>query len=522
MTSLLRLTELYGDKYERVLPTLHLGEKTITSSDINDAFIRTLPTFATTNKSWILERDGIMDEDFNFIVSGIPMSKTLIQVEFIQVMPIKRVNFFNHNVEKKLVPRMLINVQDHEIIPGTCVFINTGYVIKSASMDQRDFVILPNIVCKDASGKNCKIIPNVHARDEDDCGLFTVSFTLLAGVPAKIQVVFNCFVVAKIADNCIELCNKEPNNEIFKPKDMKDGRAVKNLKIKTHYGSMRRDDDDDSFVEFRTFNHLVSPPVTWPHQTLRVHKYAVITSRRREWSHEDLITLAGTAVDSVNDRLPRIFVRDGTMLNKNTHCITLLESKAVLHSKIGAVNDFRGLSLINGAFSFLDVDFGKIQKRIKIMNDQTDKLYIHKKIVASMCGNVKDSEFGDNVRACNLLRVYDVTQNLSDFDEKIDEINDRILDDAELLRALNVKVTKETKTASSMLQDAMYWLISKFMTGSLSESGIAELRSKLPTIDRPNKRKITTTDDNAVAAAADDDDDASMKKNNCDVKKLKN
>lgn len=501
MSSLLRLCDLYGGVGNTIAtnPSIKLADRTITSLDINEAFVKLLPEFATTNKTWILDRDDALTRDFNFIVTGVQQCSAKIppiKAAFTQVVAYDHVKFFNHDTARKFVPRMLINVQNREIIPGHCVFINTGYTIKTASSCQQqvDFILLPNIVCKDATGKNCKIIPNIYARDEDDCGLFTVSFTLIEGVPAKIQVVFNCYLVGKIADNCVELHAREPNNEIFKPKDMREGRATKNLKIKTHFESMDRKGD---YVEFKTYNHLVSPPITWPNQTLRVHKkIAVITSRRREWSQEPLITVSGVCVDAKNDRKPIVFTRDNMIPSKNTHCVTIIDSKATLHSHVADVNNYHGLSLINGAFtSCLGSDFAKIQKRIKVMNDHANKLDIHRRIVARMCGE----NDVDSIKTRNMWNVYDAAQSLDAITLDDPKLTTSLMTEEELFKALTLKITKETTTISSALMYSMYWLTATFLTSELSSESLAELSAKVSVNTTAKKNKHEKTDESCAA-----------------------
>lgn len=485
MASLLRLTELYGDKYDRLKPTIFLGEKAITSVDINEAFIKTLPEFQTIDKKWILDKPNILNEDFNFSITGVPNCGEKIKpinAEFIRVIPYEHVKFYNHDTARKLVPRMLINVQNRDIDAGHCVFINTGYAIKFTSSsinNQREFILIPNIVCKDANNKNCKIIPNIYARDEDDCGLFTVSFTLLEGVPSKIQIVFNCYLVGKIVDNCVELHEREPNNDVFKPKDMKTGRTTKNLKIKTHFYSMTRSNNND-YVEFQTYNHLVSPPITWSKQKLRIHKTAVITSRRREWLQADLLTLSGVCVDATNDRVPKVFTReDNHIPNKNTHCVTIIESKAIFHSKNSGVNDYRGLSLINGAFININDNYVKIQKHIKIMNSIIDKFFVYKTIISSMCSGLTHETFGSNVKACNLFRIFDASGSLNMIDEE--KLTKSLMTDEEIFDELKIQVVKTTSTLSSTLLNSMYWLTSTFLTNHLSTEELEVLRNKMPT-----------------------------------------
>lgn len=484
MASLLRLCDLYGSgdptNILATSPSIRLADRKITSLDINESFVKILPEFAITDKTWILERNDLLTRDFNFIVTGVPNCNSKmppIEAEFTRVIAHDHVKFFNHDVARKLVPRMLINVQNREILPGRCVFINTGYTIRTSSSvaEQSDYILVPNIVCKDVDGKNCKIIPNIHARDVDDCGLFTVSFTLLEGVPAKIQVVFNCYIVGKIADNCVELHAREPNNEIFKPKDMREGRATKNLKIKTHFESMRRDGD---YVEFKTYNHLVSPPITWPKQTLRIHKkFAIITSRRREWSQADLITVSGVCVDTQHDRAPIVITRDNETPSKNTHCVTIVESKATLHSRIVDVNNYLGLSLINGAFnSCLGDDFAKIQKRLKTMNEHASKLNTHRRIIARMCGE-KDVA---SIKTRNLWNVYDVSQSLDAIPLDDPRLAAALMTEEEIFRALALKLTKETKTLSSALLHSMYWLTATFLTPELSADELVELTKQVP------------------------------------------
>lgn len=497
MSSLLRLCDLYGDVGSTVtaVPTIKLADRTITSLDINEAFVKILPEFVTTDKTWILKRNDILNGDYNFIVTGVPQCNAKIppiKAAFTRVISYNHVKFFNHDTARKLVPRMLINVQNREILPGHCVFINTGYTIRTSSSlaEPVDFILLPIILCKDSNGKNCKIIPNIYARDEDDSGLFTVSFTLLDGVPAKIQVIFNCYLVGKIADNCVELHAREPNNDIFKAKDMREGRATKNLKVKTHFDSMHR---DDNYVEFKTYNHLVSPPITWPKQTLRIHnKFAVITSRRREWSQNELITLSGVCVDAKNDRTPIVLTRDNATPSKNTHCITIIDSKAILHSHVTDVDHYHGLSLINGAFtSCLGTDFAKIQKRMKIMNEHADKLNTHRRIIARMCD---ETDVG-SVKSRNMWNVYDASNALDAMPLDDSRLTASIMNEDQLFKALTLKITKDTRTLSSALLHAMYWLTATFLTSNLSSEALTELSTKVTLTSSTTKNKNEHSDD---------------------------
>uniref|UniRef100_A0A0C9R2M7 Uncharacterized protein n=1 Tax=Fopius arisanus TaxID=64838 RepID=A0A0C9R2M7_9HYME len=513
MSSLLRLCDLYvsGNNSVANKPTIKLADKTISTTDINEAFIKNLPDFVTTDKSWILEHKDLLKHNFDFIISGVPNCNTKIppiKSEFTRVITYDYVKFYNHDTSRKLVPRMLINLENREILPGRCVFINTGYTIKAAvstssTTNHKNFIILPNIVCKDTSGKNCKIIPNIYARDEDDCGLFTISFTLIEGIPSKLQVVFNCYIVGTITHNSVVLHERQPNNDIFKSKDMREERATKNLKVKTHFDSMIRNND---YVEFKTYNHLVLPPITWPKQLLKIHKkIAIITSRRREWAQDDLITLSGVCVDAKNDRTPMLFTRDNKIPSKNTHCLTIIDSKVTLHSTINNVENYYGLSLINGAFkSVFGNNFNKIQKRMKIMNDNAYKLNTHRRIIARICGEDDVA----SIKSWNLWNVYDASLSLDAIKLDDPRLVEHLIPEDELFKIMSIKITKDTRTLSSSLLHSMYWLIAMFCTSNLSSEALVELSTKVSITDHNKKHKI-------------DDEDFTDEGEKIDAKKLK-
>lgn len=313
-----------------------------------------------------------------------------VTAKFVNVSRNPRVKFWDASFKKKgdqrcyYPPRMLVDLSGESIEPGSSVRCNTGYVIKIPTYanarsvgksgdsivegkraKQPDFVIVPLITCLG----DAVIVPAITPRDPDDDGLLTVNFTLLSGRVDSLRVVFNAYLTSQPYGS-VDLVDAEPNAQIFKAKDARSGRLVKNLKVKACFDLARLRDDDGS-LEMPTFNALVSPCEMYERQRVVVHgRDVLLSSRKREWQDEDLLTLSGyyDAGDASRFVAPIVVERER---RKNTHCLTFIESRCTLFSD--QAERTYDLKLLNGAF-FDMPNYETIYKSVKQLIDGTETL----------------------------------------------------------------------------------------------------------------------------------------------------
>lgn len=387
------------------------------------------PFVTTAAKHSTIDLDKIERQDITALYRALDRMKKgpqNVTAEFINVQPTpnKRVRFWNAEIKQgKFYPaRMIVNI-DQEIPTHHGVRINTGYIIripllararlvKNGKIEigsinrQSDFVIIPTV----EANPDCVIIPTVYARDPDDSGLFTINFVLVSGKLTQLKVVFNAYITNRPLVS-VTLVDPEPNAEVFKAKDSRSGRLVKNPKVKVHFDRASID-KENRHVQFETFNPLITPPVTYERQRLRIiEQSAIFTSRKREWFNNELITFGGyfDASDPTNSVLPKVMTSVGQTSPKNTHCIVFVESKATLFSEPG--NNRNDLKILNGAF--IDIpQYESVVKVIKQLVTGVNGLCIGYETCSMLA-----KKYGLDLE--KLIKLYDYHRSLTDDEETL-------------------------------------------------------------------------------------------------------
>jgi nitrate reductase assembly molybdenum cofactor insertion protein NarJ len=392
--------------------------------------------------------------------------------------------------------RMLIDLKNEEINEGESVMINTGYVIRMPMLGnmrnidrttktvtinkdivkQPDFIIVPLIVCDE----NSHIIPSIYARDQDDTGLFTVNFTLVKGKLERLQIVFNAYLTDR-PNTAVSLIDSIPNQVIFKPKDSKNGRSVKNPKVKVHYDRMEID-DTKNYIYFPTYNVTVKPIVTYPDQKLQIcNQYVLFSSRRREWFNPELVTLAGMYLKK--DKYIKPIVLKTEEQTTNTHCISFLKSKVVMFSESPDNWLHQEFKIINGSFRYIE-NFEEHAKLLKQLSTCANGLALG----YNMVKNVKN-----NVPTDHLLKIYDYHRQLTL--NSIDSLAS--LSDEELFN----KKIGNSSAFSVVLYKAILKLLLAYKSDELSEEQKEKIQNDLR-IDGRSAAAATTTTTTVMSTTA--------------------
>jgi hypothetical protein len=325
-------------------------------------------------------------------------------VDLIKVQDNPKVQFYHSQMlpvhkdasKKKLAPpRMVIDLSDEKIEPYQGVRVNTGYIVKvkpitykytiendkpkaneETLQSQPEFIILPMIV----SDHKKTIIPSVYARDPEDSGLLTINFTVGAEVPdfknKPLQITLDAFLVEKPA-RIARIVEKAPNGVdviekrdvvLFKPKDNKMGRCVKNPKTKYFADSFQVTKNDCLLVE--TFDGTKKPIERIDNQYIEFSKVPVFfSSRKREWCNKELVTYAGMwcpPAHYTKEQLERMAkekkqqpetqleptIIENSTVDKNTHGVSFLKARITLYSVDAEdKDDLNDLKILNGAFA---------------------------------------------------------------------------------------------------------------------------------------------------------------------------
>lgn len=345
-----------------------------------DGLIEDLPTLV-----------GRAQEFDSGLMSAIPQSDKSCVVHFTKLVDFgRRVKFFPSQVKngKLFAPRMVIDLSGETFAACSSVRVNTGYAIENRQLDYRyqvtesggaqrrcdskfqeqqpKFVVIPKaFACKDTEGV---FLPSVHVHDADDTGLFTVSFFTKTGNVKKVYIVFQAFQAVQHS-NALYVRNTETGDiskDVFKNKDSKQGRLVKNTKIKALFGMAA---NDENFVSMKTFDPKNAHTSSTTRQLLVVGKKSlngtavVMSARRREWHDAQLLTAPGLVSDRTETLLPMV-AKVGKFTN-NTHCFSFIVAQLKLigveEKKPSNLNGFR---ILNGSFQD-HPDYDKTSKAMR-------------------------------------------------------------------------------------------------------------------------------------------------------------
>ncbi|AQN78589.1 ACH96175.1 GrBNV gp23-like protein [Kallithea virus] len=433
-----RLVDLYSNDFEKIVKqnaSVNLYNNDVTYLKIQRSMAHQ-PDVEICNKSCLLDLDNF---DFNAMnraaacLNLVPKSNETVVIEMCLVEKKPNVRFLHSNpsdVGKKnrlLPPRFVIDLDGFDIKPNQGVRVNTGYIVKipqiamgksiknneivnTKMMPQLDVVIIPQIVSKHAG-----IIPTLYGRDAEDTGLLTINFTTTKDFNPKtsLQVVLNAYHCIRPI-NSANLINQENKTAVlFKPKDSRSGRWVKNPKIKfcadrfdlkTCPGSLLLD----------TYDHTKKPIEMYPDQKIKIANIITLfTSRKREWFNPKLVTFAGiyNPNDGSKNSHSGLIAGRSEIIN-NTHGVVFIKSKITAISVVGTFSE--DCRIVNGSFSNLK-NYDDIVKRTRQITAALKGLSVGAKACRQIIVKNPDIKIED------LLRVYDYHRSINAEDPQLNE-----------------------------------------------------------------------------------------------------
>lgn len=325
------LSTIYSDHeaLTQCAPVVTISGKTFTLEDIRKR-LREQPTVTVVpkNKQLVLDPPKLITAmtKLKNSLQRIPKLDDSIVIDLTCVQQIPGVKVFPaapYGQQPKMVllpPRITINLENfrEHLHPMSGIRINTGYIvtIPTSTMGQAlvndkivnttvgtqvDVILLPLLSVVHSN----QIIPALCARDPDDTGMLTINLTIgpdfdLDKLDAKKRIlsfgleayrVINPMaqVTAHSAPQSTDPINYDvvdDNIAIFKTKDSKLGRFVKNPKAQ---------------LDLTTFDVTTQPKVVLidmlnerTPSKLKINNICTLfTSRKREWSDPDVVTMAG-------------------------------------------------------------------------------------------------------------------------------------------------------------------------------------------------------------------------------------
>lgn len=384
-----KLNELFDgcdfDKLVSKQAGLTLYGKKITFEDIINR-AKNHPFVLTEKKSGLLETDNVnfehIDRSFSCL-NSIPKGKETAVIEIIHVEDIPQVRFLHSdmakigNKHKFVPPRITIDLSGQMIDAHVGVRINTGYVVKINSITmgksisdgkivdtsfgvQPDFVVIAQIV-----SKHDGIIQSIVARDPEDSGLLTINFTTTKKLDTSVpmQVVLTAYSTATPFGQ-ISLIDSESTNDLFKAKDNRTGRWVKNPKTKfiaTKFDTTSK----PGHLLLTTFDNSKKPISYYDKQKIKIGKLITLfTSRKREWCDKELITHFGVYNPHNLKKSSEGLVVAGSTFEHNTHCMVFVINRITLFSVAAPFN--YDCCIFNGAFNNLPL-YGDIKRNVRKM-----------------------------------------------------------------------------------------------------------------------------------------------------------
>lgn len=415
-----KLSELYksGEDVIQKNACLDLFGVPVNFNTILDT-LKDQPFLTTERKSAQL---NLNDFDFKKLdatianINGIEKSKETAVVDIVKVQNHPEIKFRHSEMiniggtPKFASPRLSINLSGHKIDAHLGVRINTGLaiisksvavgktiadgvIVDSPSRRQPEFIVVPLIVSKHKG-----MIPTIYARDPEDTGLLTINFTTTEPLDTSkpLQVVLNAYTVSRPLGSAI-IRNAENNTgELFKSKDNRTGRWVKNPKIKFLSNSF---DVSTGALLLNTFDNTKTPTVCYEKQKIQIdNTITLFTSRKREWFDPNLVTVAGIYNPSTKKHSESVIIKSND-IRHNTHGMVFIKNKITLFSVDAPfTNDCR---ILNGAFSNIQ-SYSEINRDVRKMQVALHNLSIG----AEIC---KKAEFASIME---LLRVFDYERSI--------------------------------------------------------------------------------------------------------------
>lgn len=432
-----RIDELYGASIDNVInknASLNLYGQQISFSDLQNG-MKKQPFMSTMPKSNLLEINEMDKDAFKKTkkcIERVPKSVETVVMEIVKVQDFPNVKYYP--AEARLVdgkicymsPRFNIDLSDQIIKPHEGVRINTGYSIRIPSITmgrtikestfaetkvgrQLDYVIVPMIWSKTQN-----VIQAVYARDPEDSGLLTINFTTTkeTNFKEKLQVVLFAFSTTRPLMEANIINGLAGSPDLFKPKDSRTGRLVKNPKIKFHADSFDVTTKPGSVI-LKTFDNNSTPIVTHEKQKIKIDNIITLfTSRKREWCNPNLVTVAGifNPTQSKNNIAP--IVVKGSEVTNNTHCMVFLKNKVTLFDVSSEMDE--DVRLINGAFSNLE-NYDNIIRKLR----QLVTALFGLSVGAEICRKISTNN--EKLDERRLLRLYDYHRSINENDRRLVE-----------------------------------------------------------------------------------------------------
>ncbi|AUQ43957.1 putative gp22-like protein [Esparto virus] len=432
-----RLEDLYAYDCDAIInqhASIELFNQKISYFDIQNSMKRQ-PFVETCNKSHMLELD-----DFDFAamdkvlknINAIPKGKETAVIEMCMAEKLPNVKFFNaemlkiNNTKKYAAPRFIIDLTNEDIKPNQGVRINTGYMVKIPQIimgktlvnneiknttvsPQLNIVVVPQIVSKHEG-----LIPTIYGRDSDDTGLLTINFTTTSkfNSKTKLQVVLNAYSCLRPITSANIINSENTTVELFKAKDNRSGRWVKNPKIKYFANEFDLKSSPGS-VMLKTFDNTKIPITTYANQKIQIKDITTLfTSRKREWLNPNVVTVAGVYNHLEPKYTSAAIIADGSDIRNNTHGIVFIKNKIILFSIDGKFNE--DCRIVNGAFSNIK-NYADIVKKTRQITASLKGLSVGAITCRKIAKENSKYKFED------LIRVYDYHRSINLKDPKLDE-----------------------------------------------------------------------------------------------------
>lgn len=355
-------------------------------------------------------------------IMSIPKGKETGVIEMVMVDKIPQVKFMPSemitvgNKQKFAVPRFSIDLSKETIGAHCGVRINTGYVVKINPITmgktisggkivnttvgtQPDFMVIPQIV-----SNHDGLIQCIYGRDPEDTGLLTINFTTTKALDTSkpLQVLLNAYIVERPL-GMASIHNSENTTELFKAKDNRSGRWVKNPKTKFLADSFDTTTIAGSLL-LKTFDNSTLPVVMYERQRIKIDKVVTLfTSRKREWCDPNLVTFAGI-YNPISGKHSEGLTLKCCDVKHNTHGMTFIKNKITIFSVMAKFNyDCR---ILNGSFYNMP-SYTEINKEIRKVSSSLTNLAIGAKI----CQNIVKSNPEYQIR--DLLRIFDYDRSIT-------------------------------------------------------------------------------------------------------------
>lgn len=541
-------------------PRIKLTDRVYTVDDI-EPYLRNLPICSAVRKLPVIKADApAMNrhmQQFKKCLQRLPKLDTSIVVDFVLNKRVDGVRLYREAIQKDkkgnmslLPPRFTIDLEKFRTelgddISNTGVRINTGYIITIPKMTMTRKMENCKIICTNTFGIQHEvvllplimkqpyddIVPTVFGRDPDDTGLFTIHLTFGPNFkwdsvpdPKKRIMAFTieAFTVKHTttemsihpADDAfntkVNLQRQLNDVTVFKPKDLKYGRYIRNPKLPIDWSTWNTQLEEKSLI-------MAVRKDNKPKWLKITNTITMMLSRKREWCEPNALTLPGiyspTDTNACIRPMSIYFTDQDNGKNEsipNTHCLATVTGKLAVVSTETRYEDYKAtmpIHFINGAFYNME-HFKMAHKSTHNMYQALHCLKEGAKSIMRMCQ--KKNHF-DNIE--HMFLMFDHHHTI---DENIAADAWTITDEKEMF---STKPSSAKSAYSVMLYKAMLKCIDIFMHDNLSPqdqifiSNATSIKRKAPAIQSTTAStsvslKVTTEDVNS--------------NNECDIEKNAN